>query len=184
MTRSLGSALVAEVTADTLKPIVLVKMEFDEGDLNLWNGIGELIWDGDTYAGAGALLGISEIEGTANLQANGVNISLNGIPSAILSLALSSDYQNRPASIWLSAIDSDGLLVTPYLIFKGLMDSMTISEDGQDCSINLAIENELVTLERPRVRNYTPEDQGITFSGDKGLDFIASLQNAEITWGR
>lgn len=184
MTRNLGAALVTEVTAETLRPVLLAKFDFDSGDLNLWNGIGDLVWDDDTYTGAGNLLSISEIEGTANLQANGVSISLSGIPATILSIALAEDYQNRPASLWLSAINTSGALVAPYLIFKGHMDSMTISEDGEDCSITLQVENELVALERPRVKNFTPEDQALAFTGDKGLDFIAGLQNAEITWGR
>ena len=36
----------------------------------------------------------------------------------------------------------------------------------------------------PRVRRYTLEDQKLNFPNDKGLEFIPSLQNKDITWGR
>jgi hypothetical protein len=48
----------------------------------------------------------------------------------------------------------------------------------------LTAESRLIDLERSRERRYTSEDQKIDYPNDKGLEFIADLQDKEIVWGR
>jgi len=69
-------------------------------------------------------------------------------------------------------------------IFSGFMDQMNISEEADSSTITLTIENKLIDLEQPRTARYTSAYQKSKYSGDKGLDFIESLQNKEIFWGR
>ena len=68
MTRSLTAGMVTEATAPSLRPILLVKIAFDSGDLNLWTGIGDLVFSGDTYTGAGDLLAFSPVEESDDLR--------------------------------------------------------------------------------------------------------------------
>ena len=60
---------------------------------------------------------------------------------------------------------------------------MSVSEDAESASITLTAESRMIDLNRPRVRRYTPEDQKIDYPNDKGLDYVSSLQEAEISWG-
>ena len=53
--RSLSSEMQAVATAETVRPILLIESDFDSGDINLWNGIGQLNYGGKTYIGAGNL---------------------------------------------------------------------------------------------------------------------------------
>lgn len=185
MARALTSGMVAEVTAASLTPIFLAKFSFDAGDLNLWNGIGDLIWNGDAYTGSADLGRISAVSESQTLQAQGVTFELSGIPSAIIATALAQEYQGRPAQLWFATLDANNAIVAdPYLVFRGKMDVMTIAESGETAIIAMAAENELVALDRPNERRYTPEDQATVFAGDKGFDFVVSLQDAEIIWGR
>jgi hypothetical protein len=177
--------MAAEVTAEALMPIILVKLEFDSGDFNLWNGIGEIVYESETYNGAGNLIAISDIAETQVLEAAGLTISLSGVPSAILSYALSEDYQGRPANVWFAALNTSFNLITdPYQHFKGAIDTMSIDEGADNANISLSIENDLIDFRRPIIRNWTPEDQAITYPGDTAFDFAASLQNKEIVWGQ
>lgn len=182
--RPLGDGLAAEVCADVLAPVVFVRLEFDSGALRLWSGFGDFAWDGQTWTGTGALGSVSPAEETTGIKATNASFSLNGIPSSILSLAYAEEYQLRPAYSWLGAVDDAGTLIgTPYRWFKGRMDTMQDEDTGETCTLTLSAENHLADLERPRERRYTPEDQALDYPGDKGLDFVAQLQDAEITWG-
>lgn len=164
-----------------LTAFMAIELFFDSGTVRLWNGIGDLTFNANTYSGTGQLLNVSSIEESAEIGAKGVSLSLSGVSSTILSYALTENYQYRDIAIHVGTIDSG--TVDSYQIFSGRMDVMTIEEQGETCSINLTAENRLIDLERPRVRRYTSEDQKSLYPGDKGFDFVNSLQETEIQWG-
>ena len=184
--RSMTAAMVAEVTSASLQPILLVKLGFDAGDLNLWTGIGDLLFSGDTYTGAGDLLAFSVIEESDELRAVGLTGALSGMPSSLIAIALAEDYMGRPVTVWFGVLDSTGALVSsPVKVFAGLIDTMPIEDAGETATIQVQAENRLVRLEESRSRRYTPEDQAIDFAGDLGLDFVVALNDGrEIVWGR
>ena len=186
MVRSLTAGMITEVTGAKLQPILLIKMEFDSADLNLWTGVGDLVFNADTYIGAGDLLSFSRIEETSSLRAIGHTAVLSGIPSATIAIALAEDYMGRPATVWFGALDSSGALVAdPEPIFAGLIDTLPIKDEGDTATIEVRMENRLARLEESRARRYTPEDQAIDYSADKGLDFVVALNDGrEIVWGR
>jgi hypothetical protein len=158
-----------------------VELEFDSGTLRLWNGYSDLTIGSDTYTGSGDIINISAIEETGEIGAKGVSMSLSGISSSILSLALTENYKNRIANIYIGTIA--GGTVSSYKVFSGRMDVMSISEEGETCNVSLTAESRLIDLERPRVRRYTSEDQKIIDANDKGFEFVNSIQGAIIEWG-
>ena len=185
MSRTLPAGIVTEILKDQLRPIVLMKAEFDSGDLNLWTGIGPIVFDGDTYTGAGDLISVSEIEEVSDIEARGVSFGLSGVPASLRSLALTEDYQGRPLTGFFGTLEADGTLTAdPAVIFKGNMDVMSFDNTGETMTFTLQVENRLIDLRRVKTRRYTSEDQKTEFSGDLGCDFVASLQEKEIIWGR
>ena len=72
---------------------------------------------------------------------------------------------------------------TPYQIFSGFIDTMSVTDAGDSSNINISVENKLITLERAIDRRYTDQDQKQLFAGDKGLEFIDDIQNKAINWG-
>lgn len=80
--------------------------------------------------------------------------------------------------------DSGAVVSDPYLLFSGRMDLMNIDDGGETCIISISAESRLIDLDRTRERRYTSEDQKIDFPNDKGLEFVADLQDKEIVWGR
>lgn len=184
MARSLSAGMITEVTAKSLSPILLMKAEFDSGDLNLWTGIGSLTYNGDTYVGAGNLIGVSAVKESIGVEAHGVNFSLSGLPTSLISLALTEDYQGRAASCWFAALDSAGALVSsPYLLFKGRMDVLEILEGGETATLTMRCENLLIDFRRQKTRRYSDDDQKEAYSTDRGLEFVDQMQDREIIWG-
>jgi len=164
----------------SLTAFVAVELEFDSGTTRLWNGYGDLTVNSQTYTGSGDLMSISAIEENAEISAKGINMVLSGVPSSLLSIALTENYQNRNCAIYVGTITSG--TVASYEVFSGRMDVMTLQENGDTCTISLTAESRLIDLERPRIRRYTSEDQKLIDADDTGLDFINSLQEAKFEW--
>ena len=185
MSRDIDPDVVAQLEAPQLRPIMLIKAEFDSGDLRFWTGVGEIMFNDEVYTGSGNLLSVSEIKEGVNIEAYGATFSLSGIPSSLLALALNEDYQNRPITLWFGVLDDNLQMISnPFILFKGKMDVMQIDESGETASISIQAENRLIDLRRAKVRRYTPEDQKTEYPNDRGLDFVASLQELEVVWGR
>ena len=189
MSRTLTSGMLGVTTAGVVRPAYFVRMVFDSGEspnvLNIWNGIGDLAYGGNTYTGTGDLLSISQITETADIQASGINVSLAGVKSSLIVIAKDHEYQGRPLTVSLGAFDASGSLIAdPVIVFSGFMDTMTISESGQYSTISIAVENKLISFERSKVRRYTAEDQKIDHPTDKGFEFVTAIVQKEIIWGR
>ena len=303
--RDTSAVFRAIARSNKIKVGILVEASFSSGAVNLWNGYGDLSYSGITYAGAGKLLDISAVQESIETRANGFNVTLTGLDSSLLSIALQEPYTGRPfkAKICFLAPDpdqettlkvkvqsasgsnkyfiedeqqpridvvygnkyvfdlsdsslaaggshpfrlsttSDGthgggsqyttgwtmtgtvgtagakatfvvpasgsfptnlyyycanhsgmggqlygssniVIYEPYTIFDGFMDVMRLTDSGGTANIALSCESQLIALERPNERRYTPEDQKIDFPTDEGLDYVAGLQDDEIVWGR
>jgi hypothetical protein len=98
---------------------------------------------------------------------------------------VSEPIQGQRAQLWLGFLDENFALITdPVLIFDGRMDTLEITDGGPTAVISLAVENRLRDLERPRLRRYTDADQQSRYPGDRGLEYVPSVQNLDIPWGR
>ena len=190
MSRSLSAEMLAVATADIVRPIYLVKAEFDstppeDRNLYLWSGFGDLTFNGKNYLGVGNLLSISAVDESTDLTATGASIVLSGIQSPLLAIARDEDYQGRPITIYLGALDDTGdLIASPTVLFSGFMDVMTIAETGETSTISVTAENKLIAFDRSYVRRYTAEDQKIDYPNDMGFEFVAKIADQEIIWGR
>lgn len=188
MSRPSSPALLAAYQAGRVRLAGFMEGRFNGGTINLWTGVGDIVWNGKTWNGAGNLAGASQIEESGEIKAIGVSVSLSGIPEELLSLCLQSIRGGDQVDLWLLARDlsTNAIIGDPDddLIFSGRADVPAINEDPAAPGISLALENRLIDLERARERRYTPEDQHIDYPGDKGFDYVASLQSQDIVWGR
>ena len=207
MSRDLSTALSGSLEDNVVYPFFAVELQFDSPNtLRLWTGYGTLVYEGVSYYGTGELLGISSVEETIEMAAKGATLTLSAVPSEVISLALQEPYQGRVCKIYFGMFATDTLLQedgTSYIllqdgskirlesqetglteVFTGYMNQMNIEEGPDTSTIQLTVENKLVDLERPRVARYTSAYQKDKFTGDLGLDFVESLQDQKLTWGR
>ena len=183
MSRGVTTALNTELTATELQPFFAVELDFSSGILYLWTGYGDITFGGNTYNGGGDVLNITGVSETSEIRADGITIGLTGISSSLIASALTESYQGRNCKVYLGAISSGAVVADPYAVFSGRMDVMTIDDSGETCDMVIQAENRLVDLDRPRNRRYTSEDQKIDYPNDKGLEFVADLQDKQIIWG-
>ena len=209
MSRDLIPDTIQSISQDVVRPFFAVELKFDgDNTLRMWTGQGTLILaDGTEWVGAGDLLNISTIEETSEMSVKGATVTLNGIPSNVISLALGQPYQGRVCNIYFGTFTvSNGSLLqedSSYIlledgskiilqgssnqfneIFSGYMDQMNIQEEAETSTIELTVENKLVDLERARVARFTSGYQKSLYENDKGFDFVESMQDKQVSWGR
>ena len=187
MARSIGSAFGTQLTSGSLRPFYAIKMNFTSGTLLLATTYANLIIGGNTYLGSGNILSVAPITETSDTRASGLEIVLNGLDTSILSAGLTEDTQGMVVEVYFGVLtttnNADAVVETPYQIFSGFIDSMVLQENGETSSLKFMIENKLITLEIPTDRRYTDQDQQNFFSGDKGCNFVTSLQDKSVAWG-
>lgn len=168
---------------DVLRPIYFLKFDFPSGNVYLNSSDRNITWGGNSYIGAGSIGSVSDIEETSELQAQGVKLTLTGIPSTYVSIALTSEYQGSATTQYLGFFnDNYGLVDDPFVIFVGKVDTMAISL-SDTATIEVDIENRLIDWERPRISRFTNEEQQNLYANDKGLEFVDSVAEKELFWG-
>lgn len=184
MARDITVGLKNATEAKVVYPIALLSLAFPSATLRLWTGYGPLTFDGNTWTGAGDMGEISEIEEAVELAAKGSSLRMNGLPPDIAAASLTENYSGRACVLYFGALNADGTLVAdPYPILSGRMDQIEKQDAGKSASLQLTVENRLVDLNRNRERRLTDEDQQTDYPGDKGFEFVNSLQNKTLLWG-
>ena len=189
MARDITSDFNTAIKSTVVQPIFAIELEFSDGTLRFWNGYGSITMtaggSSKVFTGTGDLLSISPVEESSTLQMNGISVALTGIKSSLVSTALTAQYTNRDATLYMGLFNTSGSVINDvYTLFKGKMDVCNITENGETSNISLNVESRLIVFELPKERLYTLEDQQIDFSSDLGFEFIPELQDKEITWGK
>jgi hypothetical protein len=206
MSRDIIQTTIDAILDDVIYPFFAIELLFDGDEvMRLWTGVGTLVYEENSWYGTGNLLNFDAVEETSEIAAKGATVTLSGVPSEVLSLALSEPYQGRQAKIYFGTFASDSLLTesSSYILFEdggkimledtrtslteifaGYMDQMNIEEGADSSTIQLSIENKLIDLERPRTSRFTSAYQKSLFSNDLGLDFVEDLQTKELYWGK
>lgn len=182
--RPLTPAQSAATASARVQLALLIELDFTPAPMRLWSGVGDFVWNNLVFTGAGTLIGVSEVSETSEVRANGVTLSLSGVPPEVISAALAVEWQGRQARLWVALLNEGGALISePNQVLAGRMDALTWQE-GQDATVSLTIENRLIDLERAKVQRYTDAEQQRKFPGDRAFEYVDGLVERELTWGR
>lgn len=197
MSRTIDSGLLAALTGNSVEPFYAVELLFDVktttdvngdpvdlGPMRMWSGLGDRTINvrgtDQVFAGVGALLNIAAAEEVSDLSAKAMTISLSGIDTNLISLALQEPYQRRKARIYMGEKGVSEVVE----IFSGQMDTMQITDEPDMSTIVMTIESKLVELERSRNWRYTDESHKARHSDDTFFSFVQSIQDQQVAWGR
>ena len=180
MSRAISSNLLSALTAPVAQPFYAVELFFNQGTVRLWTGVGDRTINNDVYVGAIGLLGVSAAEEISDLSAKTMSITVSGLESAALSIAMTEPYQRRVAKVYLGEQSVSDVVE----IFSGQMNTMSIEDSGENSTIQISIESKLVELERSANWRYTDENHKSRNSGDSFFSYVKSIQDLQVAWGR
>lgn len=154
------------------------------------------------YVGVGALGSMEPVADKTMLEADTVTLRLTGVPNKLAQLAFEDHYLGRTAKIFLAVLDNNYHVVNkPQLIFSGKMENMSVSHIANEAVIEVNCISKLADWERAKGGRFNAEYQdkiinkiklkdareGKTYPTgwrDTAFDFIPSLIDKEINWGR
>ncbi len=181
--RNLAALMNTATKADNVTFGWAVELDFADGFVRLNTTPSEQTIEGNLYTGVGDLGTVSPINESSNLKVTGVNLTLSGASSALVTEALSSNYAGRSCRIFLILFDTNYAIIgTPYPVGTWRMDTMSLNM-GSQSSITLTANSILADWDRPRVRYYTDQDHQGRHPGDKFFEFLAPNVERIINWG-
>jgi len=185
MSRGTSAGVQAAAAAATVYPILFAYFNMAGGALRVCTHNQNVSWNSQTWTGIGDFGKVSPVAETSGIRANGLTFGLSGIPSALISEVIGLRSRGRACTLWLGFYDSSGnLLSSPFQLWSGRMDQPTVTDSGSESDITISAESRLIELQRSREVRFTDETQQNLYPGDLGCEFVASLQEKEIIWGK
>ena len=184
MTRTVTSGVTAQIATANVAIVIFVEMLFDSAPLRVCSAGYNVDWNGSTWLGIGQLGAIEEVKEGEGGEVSGLAFVLSGVPSANIALALGENYQRRVCNVYAGFLDlpTHAVLADPVLEWSGLLDLMSVSDDGNTGTIRVTAENELYDFARPSPLLWTDEDQRKLYPSDTGLRFAKQLNDRPIIW--
>lgn len=184
MSRGLTPAVEAEVQKETVHVTFAGELDFASGFVRVAAGTQDITIGGNLFLAAGSLVGLSTIREPSDLSTGQWEVTLTGVPSDAVSIALNEHYQGRWARIWAVILDPTTLqpIPDPILLIVGRMDQMLVSYDENMAEVKVTITDHLADWDRARVLRWTHEDQQLLFPGDRGLEFVPATAAWNFIW--
>lgn len=183
MTRNIDGATVAAIKGAHVPYVYFVQLDFSV-PMRLCTAGYDMAWNGFQWLGVGLVGTIDPIQEQATLEAIGVSMSISGVPSDLIAITLTEQYQGKPCQIWVAPLAEDlQLLSQPIKVFSGRLDTMD-TDVGETATITVSAESRMVAWDKAKVRRYNNEDQQSRYPGDRGFEFVAQMVEKELLWGR
>jgi hypothetical protein len=154
MPRGLTSDQKAQLGARIKRIATFVEVDIEPDIVRMWDGLGPQKINGDEFAGVGELGMIDGMGNERGTVANAISMSLHGmksveLPDGSVKAIRESNYQGRRVTIWHSFtnIDTDKPILTPFVVWIGVADVMTL-EVGEQFTVTLTAEHYSSRLRR------------------------------------
>lgn len=181
--RSLSGPAVAALGGSVLAIVQLVYMQFPGLPVALNSSNRDIVFDGVTYRGAYGLGAVAAVDDSPG-EVKGLQFTLAGVASEYLSLALddSAIVQGTPVTIRTAILDTDMVVVDAPVDWQGRLDTMSIEEDGDTCTISVTAESTAVDLLGGAALTYSDADQRSLHPNDRAFEFVVPQSEKPVVW--
>lgn len=175
-------------------------------DAFFWDGVGELVYDGDTYVGVGSFGGVSYGEEKLSEPAQPFSLRINGsayrengeiveIPrdnflNAITDTLEGVPIQGRPCEIFIAVTDGRSIVTLPSgpaaVIGRanGTLDVIRATEDDRGYpSLEVSVEDETFVGQISIARHLAPEDHNVDYPSSTYLVMTPIIESVDTKWG-
>lgn len=189
--RAYDSGTLALLASGRMVTHALVQFDFPSGTYGFWDGAGQLAYGGLTYVGAGALIGIDEVELPGSLESTAIKLTLTAIPNTdltpdTLASIEGEQYHGRPVTLRRAYIHPDTrAVVSVERVWRGYLDQVAhdVAIGGQ-AVLSLSCESRARDLTRRGWRVWSDTDQRRIDPTDGGMRHAAVAGRQTVFWGR
>lgn len=146
-----------------------------------------LRYAGNDYLGTGILGAVEKVSDSPG-ESKALRMTLSGIPTQVLAIALAEPVRGKPCLLRLAVLDpeSQAILDAP-VVWSGTVDQMPVShqtsEAGEStCTVSVIAEHRGATFGRPKPLRYTDADQRRLYPTDTSLRFITAQAASNVVW--
>lgn len=184
--------LSPEAKAALASPVVhlavLAELEFSTGVERYWSGYSPLDYEGETWVATGNFGKVDPIESSEDFHANGLKLTLGGLPGDVLRavrVLKANEYKARPARFILAVMDETFQTVIHAIPRYYFMDILDYSYDAASgASVTMSLETEVRYGSRKSIRRHSDQDQKSEFPDDRAFEFVSYINSGvEVKWG-
>jgi hypothetical protein len=182
--KTLASPAVTALAGGAVGIVQLIAFGFASTPIYLNTSNWDLTYGGHVYKGAYGLGTVSAVTDKPG-EITGLTLELISGDSATVALALdgSDVVQGTPLTIYTAIISlADYTILDAPIEWVGTLDTMTIAEDGGQCSIRVTAESKAVDLLRGTIMMYSDADQKTVNATDGFFKYVIDQTDKPIVW--
>jgi len=177
-----SDSMVDCLSRDRVTAVIAANIQFESGTVYVHSGTGTLVLDGYVYYGMGRMGAVDDVGETNTTSPTQLKLTLSGLDMSLFATTLNERCVGRQASIYLVALDDDGVVQVADLIFKGKV-SGTGATCGDNNALQYTISNIFEDWQRPFPDRYTDESHQAAEPGDRIFRYVAQMAERSIYWG-
>ena len=178
----INDALRLALTDDTVRPLMLLEIAFQNGITRMHSGLGEVVFEDQTFLGLGDLGKVSVIRQESGDSPDRLNLTLSGFDDSVRGEALEAKYVGQPVKVWLAVLDEDYRIQASQMIWRGSISDGGVTV-GKNNQITLTVSNRLEDWDKGRPDRYTDESQNSRHPGDRFFIYVSLMAEYPIYWG-
>lgn len=166
-------------TAERVARHVLFRMEHSQGTVLVWDGLGDLTFNGETYRGVGGFARLEGVSDSGDTQNHQVIATLNGVSFSNLT-DVDTDIRGQAATVTLVWLQEDGTVLDSTTVFSGVGDFLRAKPAENDRPLSAVLAAPTAEWRAAPKGYYTYADQQRRFPGDTGFKYVKNLESATI----
>jgi hypothetical protein len=175
---TLSSPQQTELERPVTRIVYFVELEFRDSTQYLCTANISITWGGHEWIGLGSMGAISPIEESEGAESKSLTLTLNPVQNSVLALAVGDveQYRGRNAKMYFVPLDESFRPIgIPVVCWRGIMDTMAVSVDGEEGAITLKCETSAYGLKRQPGLRLNAAQQKSRYPTDTGLDYLNDL---------
>lgn len=184
--KTLASGVATALASGQIAIVQLVHLAFSSGVVALNTSTWNIVFGGVTYQGARGLGSISAVTDKPG-EVQGITLEVYGDAVNIaLALDAADEVQGTVSTIRTAVVDISSesaiTVLDAPVEWVGTLDTMSIGEDGQQCSIRVSAESRAVDLLRGTPWMLTNEEQHLVNATDDSFSFVVDQIDKPVVW--
>jgi hypothetical protein len=172
---------IDDLTQPTLSVVNLVRIEYPQVTLYVATSLVDIVYNGQTWIGAGKVGTIAEIVESTDLSPRSLTLTLTGVPLEFLAESLTATTQQAPVTIWFALFDPNDLHIKWSLqVFAGYIDQSNIQMAAESFTVALTVETRALMMRRNVPRRLNGATQRAMYPTDTGLNNLESTSIQQI----